>query len=232
MAYYRKTNKLIPHLPDSNYASYVDQFRTGELNVLVVPVEIEPSIELGHTDLVVLFNITDRPLEFLCHIARTRGGQPGAIVTMTIEGPEQEEITEIINNRRMHYYENRDILPIGVDLSDSMVRGSPALIPPGFHPKGRHVLFNRQATTVVENGTGTATSSASPSPTLLPISPQLVVAEKRRVLEVLSDSPATYDAINGCTYYQVMQVPSQPSLVRTPASSPQAEGTKSPGGGQ
>ncbi|EDS42631.1 conserved hypothetical protein [Culex quinquefasciatus] len=229
-------NRILKNIPeskhrcliDSNYASYVDQFRTGELNVLVVPVEIEPSIELGHTDLVVLFNITDHPLEFLCHIARTRGGQPGAIVTMTTEGPEQEEITEIINNRRMHYYENRDILPIGVDLSDSMVRGSPALIPPGFQPKGRHVLFNRQATTVVE-----ATSScASPSPTLLPISPQLVVAEKRRVLEVLSDSPATYDAINGCTYYQVMQVPSQPSLVRTPGDKQEAEEAKSPGGGQ
>lgn len=220
-------NRLLKNIPeskhrcliDSNFASYVDQFRSGEINLLVVTVEVEPAIDLGHTDLVVLFNITDRPLEFLSHIARTRGGQPGAIVTMTTEGSEQAEITEIIANRRMHFYENRDILPIGVDLSDSMVRGSPALIPPGFQPKGRHVLFNRQTT---ENGGGGSTT-AGPS-TSLTGSPPLVVAEKRRVLEVLSDSPATYDAVNGCTYYQVMQVSNQSPQVRPQQSNGNAKG--------
>lgn len=192
-------------LTDNNYLSYVEQFRTGEVNLLIATVEVEPAIDIGPTDLVVLFNITARPLEFLSHVARTRGGQPGAIVIMTTEGTEHTEITEIINNRRMHFYENRDILPIGVDLSDSMIRGSPALIPPGFQPKGRHVLFNRAQEAATA---GPSSSSAS--------SPPLVVGEKRRVIEVLSDAPATYDAVNGCTYYQVMQVSNQSPQVRPP----------------
>lgn len=236
-------NRMLKNIPeskhrcliDNNFATYVDQFRSGEVNLLVVTVEVEPAIDLGHTDLVVLFNITDRPLEFLSHIARTRGGQPGAIVTMTTEGSEQAEITEIIANRRMHFYENRDILPIGVDLSDSMVRGSPALIPPGFQPKGRHVLFNRQTANVENGGGGGGASStgAGPSTAFTTCSPPVVVAEKRRVLEVLSDSPATYDAVNGCTYYQVMQVPNQPALVRTPQSNgTDPKAADQPGSGQ
>lgn len=219
-------NRALKNIPDSkhrclidnNFTRHVEEFRTGVVNLLIVPVKIEPAIDLGHTDLVVLFNITDRPLEFLSRIARTRGGTPGAIVTMTTEGFEQAEMTEILNNRRMYFYENRDILPIGVDLSENMVRGSPALIPPGFQPKGCHVLFNRQ--TVIENGRGD-TMAAGPSSAVSLSSPPKVVTEKRRVLEVLSDTPASYDAIHGCTYYQVVQIPNQPSLVQTPQPQPQ-----------
>lgn len=47
---------------------------TTEVNVLVIPVEIDLAIVLGHTVLIVLLIL---PTDFLSHTARTRSGQSG-----------------------------------------------------------------------------------------------------------------------------------------------------------
>lgn len=55
---------------------------TTEVNVLVIPVEIDLAILLGHTVLVVLLIL---PTDFLSHTARTRSGQSGDRVKATID---------------------------------------------------------------------------------------------------------------------------------------------------
>lgn len=199
---------------DAKFAQDVQQFRHGQFNTLIVTVQVEPILVIGKIDLIVLFNMTSKPREFLAHIARTRGAEPGAIVTFTTEGVEQLEIADIINTRRLFYFENRNILPIGVDLSSSMMHNSPGLIPPGFQPKGRKIFFNipTATTAAVESQDQPGTSSSGNGYKLEPISPAsspVVGGQKRKVVEVLADVPATYDVINGQTYYEVISLKQQ-----------------------
>lgn len=192
---------------DRNYAQDVEQFRTGALNTLIVTIQVEPVLEIDNIDLIVLFNMTSHPREFLAHIARTRGSKPGAIVIFTTEGAEQQEIDSILKTRRLFYYENRNILPIGVDLSEMMMHVSPGLIPPGFQPKGRQIYFNIPTTlqnTAVEEQPGTSGLRQK-----VGTGESLQVGEKRKIVEVLADVPATYDAVNGQTYYEVVPLKQQ-----------------------
>ncbi|XP_062550461.1 Fanconi anemia group M protein-like [Armigeres subalbatus] len=203
---------------DSNFAHDVQQFRNGEYNTLIVTIEVEPVLVLGKVDLIVLFNMTSHPREFLAHIARTRGADPGAIVTFTTEGAEQLEITDIINTRRLYYFENRNILPIGVDLSNKMMQCSPGLIPPGFQPKGRKIFFNIPTVSVAaapqdQPGTSSGSSNGCNGTKVEPISPAsspgVGASQKRKIVEVLADVPATYDVTNGQTYYEVISLKQQ-----------------------
>lgn len=199
---------------DGNYAQDLEQFRSGAINTLIVTVQTEPVLDIGKIDLIILFNMTEQPREFLAHIARTRGADPGAIVIFSTDGTEQQKIDDVMKTRRLFYYENRNILPIGVDLSEHMMHDSPGLIPPGFQPKGRQIYFNIPMTTsstplqnvAIGDQPGTsglaAGSAAGTSP-----SPQ--VGEKRKIVEVLADVPATYDAVNGQTYYEVVSLKQQ-----------------------
>lgn len=194
---------------DGNYGQDVEQFRCGLLNTLIVTVQVEPVLEIGKIDLIVLFNMTSQPREFLAHIARTRGMDPGAIVIFSTEGTEQQDIDNVLKTRRLFYYENRNILPIGVDLSEMMMHVSPGLIPPGFQPKGRQIYFNIPTTSQnVAVGEQPGTSGMRPKMGTS-LSPQ--VGEKRKIVEVLADVPATYDAVNGQTYYEVVPL-KQPNL--------------------
>lgn len=193
----------------------VEQFRNGELDVLTVTVAMEPAINLGETELIVLFNATDKPREFLAHIARTRGASPGAIVILTIEGSEQLAVDEVINTRRMYFFENPNILPIGVDLSNMMMQSSPSLIPPGFQPKRREVFFNLKLGTncetnpVREHGVEYSEKFGQPQ-----------AGDKRKVVEVLSDKPAVYDSSSGHTVYEVIPIKQLvvPSSAKPPLS--------------
>lgn len=192
---------------DRNYSQDVEQFRSGALNTLIVTVQVEPVLEIDNIDLIVLFNMTSQPREFLAHIARTRGSNPGAIVIFTTEGAEQQEIDTMLKTRRLFYYENRNILPIGVDLSEMMMHVSPGLIPPGFQPKGRQIFFNLPTT--LQNITVEAEPGTSGLRQKMGTSESLQVGEKRKIVEVLADVPATYDAVNGQTYYEVVPLKQQ-----------------------
>ncbi|XP_058813440.1 Fanconi anemia group M protein-like isoform X2 [Topomyia yanbarensis] len=86
-------------LIDANYAQDIDMYCKSQLNVLIVTISIEPAIDIGETDLIILFNMTDNPRKFLAHIARTRGKKHGAIVILTTEGAEQQEVDEVIHTR-------------------------------------------------------------------------------------------------------------------------------------
>ncbi|XP_029711233.2 Fanconi anemia group M protein [Aedes albopictus] len=199
---------------DGNYAQDVQQFQSGQFNTLIVTVQVEPVLAIRKIDLIVLFNMTSKPREFLAHIARTRGADPGAIVTFTTEGAEQLEIADIINTRRLYYYENRNILPIGVDLSSTMMHNSPGLIPPGFQPKGRKIFFNIPtvtATTPQQDQPGTSNGHGLKLEPISPASSPVVAGsgQKRKIVEVLADVPATYDVINGQTYYEVISLKQQ-----------------------
>lgn len=192
----------------------MQQFQSGQFNTLIVTVQVEPVLAIRKIDLIVLFNMTSKPREFLAHIARTRGADPGAIVTFTTEGAEQLEIADIINTRRLYYYENRNILPIGVDLSSTMMHNSPGLIPPGFQPKGRKIFFNIPtvtATTSQQDQPGTSNGHGLKLEPISPASSPVVAGsgQKRKIVEVLADVPATYDVINGQTYYEVISLKQQ-----------------------
>lgn len=194
-------------LLDGNYAQDLQQFHSGALNTLIATVQVEPVLEIGKIDLIVLFNMTSQPREFLAHIARTRGSEPGAIVIFSTDGTEQQEIDNVLKTRRLFYYENRNILPIGVDLSEMMMHVSPGLIPPGFQPKGRQIYFNIPTTSQnVAVGELPGTSGIG-GPAGTSQSPR--VGEKRKIVEVLADVPATYDAVNGQTYYEVVPLKQQ-----------------------
>lgn len=204
---------------DANFAQDVQRFRLGQCNTLIVTTQVEPVLVMGKIDLIVLFNMTNKPLDFLAHIARTRGADPGAIVTFTTEGAEQLEIADIINNRRLYYFENRNILPIGVDLSGMMMHNSPGLIPPGFQPKGRKIFFNIPTVSAATSSQNQqqqqqpSTSSGSNGSKLEPISPATspvtTGGQKRKIVEVLADVPPAYDVINGQTYYEVISLKQQ-----------------------
>lgn len=189
-------------LVDGNYLQDIELYRKGELDVLIVTTAMEPIINLGDTDLIVLFNITDNPREFLAHIARTRGASPGAIVILTTEGSEQLAVDEVLNTRRMYFFENRNILPIGVDLSNMMMQSSPALIPPGFQPQKSPVYFHLKSDNRV---TEHALLSGQPQ-----------VGEKRKIVQVLSEKPPSYDLINGQMHYEV--VPLKQRAVTSPGT--------------
>ncbi|XP_055641633.1 Fanconi anemia group M protein-like [Toxorhynchites rutilus septentrionalis] len=182
-------------LIDSDYSHYVEMFRSGTVNILIVPVEVEPAIDVGETDLIVLFSMTDQPRDFLARIARTRGATPGAIIILTTAGSEEQEINEIINTRHMHYLENRNIIPIGVDLSGLMGQTFPSLIPPGFQPKGKHIVFNDP---LVQFEISNKRLSAKD------VLPQ--AGGKRRFIDVLSDRPSMLDVVNGQMYHEVVQI--------------------------
>ncbi|XP_058446224.1 uncharacterized protein LOC131427232 [Malaya genurostris] len=192
---------------DINYAKDIEKYRKGELNVLVVTVSIEPTIDVGEMDLIVLFNMTNDPRKFLAHIARTRGKKPGAIVILTTEGSEKQEVQDVLNTRRSYHFENRNILPIGVDLSNMMMPNSPSLIPPGFQPKGRQIFFNVPSSRDFDYETPTNSNDTSN----LELKNEqnntsLHVGDKRKIVEVFSDKPATYDSVNGQTYYEVIPI--------------------------
>ncbi|XP_053699254.1 Fanconi anemia group M protein-like [Sabethes cyaneus] len=199
-------------LIDGNYMRDVDLHRNGKLDVLIVTTAMEPAINIGGTDLIVLFNATDHPREYLAHIARTRGAHPGAIVIMTTDGSEQLEVDKVINTRRSYYFENRNILPIGVDLSNMLMQESPSLIPPGFQPKRRQAFFNFKS----DNASGTNPVRENGMEYAQSMPMQLQAGDKRKVVEVLSEKPAAYDASTGHTFYEV--VPIKQQLVSAPAN--------------
>ncbi|XP_055551484.1 Fanconi anemia group M protein homolog [Wyeomyia smithii] len=187
-------------LMGGNYMQDVQSYCNGELDVLIVTIAAEPAISLCATDLIVLFNVTDNPRDFLAHIARTRGANPGAIVMLTTEGSEQLAVDEVISTRRKYFFENRTILPIGVDLSNEMMQSSPSIIPPGFQPKRRHAVFNLKAgnEAVVELDVEYPLNSSQPQ-----------AGEKRKIVEVLSGKPAAYDLSNGQAFYEVVPIKQQ-----------------------
>ena len=114
-------------------------FRSNKVNVLVTTSVCEEGIDVGEVDLVICFDINSKnPTRFVQRIGRTGRKRNGKVIILATEGKEEDVVRDVMGSKERL---NKSI-HTNKEISKSLYRNSPRLIPLSFLPKCVETLFN------------------------------------------------------------------------------------------
>ncbi|XP_061399462.1 uncharacterized protein LOC133335170 [Musca vetustissima] len=125
------TGNLRP-LTQKEQIQIMNDFRSGQSNVLIATSIGEEGIDVGEVDLIVCFDIsTSNPTRFVQRIGRTGRKKNGNVVMLVTEGREQQILKDVLHNKDQT---NKKILRSPA-VQHSLYKQAPRLVPTDIKPK-------------------------------------------------------------------------------------------------
>ncbi|XP_011291940.1 uncharacterized protein LOC101889475 [Musca domestica] len=125
------TGNLRP-LTQKQQIQIMNDFRSGQINILIATSIGEEGIDVGEVDLIVCFDIsTTNPTRFIQRIGRTGRKKNGNVVMLVTEGREQQILKDVLHSKDQM---NKKILSSSV-VRRSLYNQAPRLVPTDIKPK-------------------------------------------------------------------------------------------------
>ncbi|XP_073845321.1 FA complementation group M isoform X2 [Musca autumnalis] len=125
------TGNLRP-LTQKQQIQIMNDFRSGQINILIATSIGEEGIDVGEVDLIVCFDIsTSNPTRFVQRIGRTGRKKNGNVVMLVTEGREQQILKEVLNNKDQT---NKKILRSSA-VQHALYKQAPRLVPTDIKPQ-------------------------------------------------------------------------------------------------